>query len=300
MLPFGLNLRITKIFGLILHKASSRRRALVEENLRHAFPEQPKVWIQQTSRQNFVQTARILAEVTSTKRLQKKKFFERWVEIKPSIKQYKTIAQKGGVFIAGHIGSWEWQGHITSLILNDNIYPFAKKLSNRWINDYIERSRKKGGMHILYVDEDLGFKPVSMIRQKKLLCLISDQYAPDGKYIPFMNRPASTHLGASFFAGFCSYPVHFASSYRNKKGKLVVELDEIPKPKNIHFKHSRDIWMKQFTKNWVEILENKIRANPADYFWVHNRWKNPPKNPDEILDGWNTKTKHPNFNSIVA
>ena len=279
------------MLGLVLHKILSKRRSLVEENLRHAFPEQPKEWVQRTSRQSFIQTARLLAEVTSTKKLKKKKFFKRWVEVKPNIKQYKAIIEQGGIWIMGHIGSWEWQGHATSIILNNDIYTFAKKLSNRWLNNYIEKSRIKGRMKIFYVDEISGFKPISLVRQKikqkKLIGLISDQYAPDGEYIPFMNRLASTHLGASFFAGFCSSPVYFASSYRNKKGKLVLELSEIPKPKNIQFKKSKDKWVKQFTQNWIEILESKIRANPADYFWVHNRWKNPPQNPDEIWKNWN-------------
>ena len=288
-LPFEVNLKITKILGLILYNFFSKRRTLVENNLKYAFPEKSKEWIQKISRQNFIQTTRLIAEITASQRLQNQFFFKRWVEIKPSTEKYRAILKKGGIFIMGHIGSWEWNGQIGAILLGENIYTFAKKLSNPWVNRYIEKSRNQAGIHLLYIDELPILKAVSLIKKNKILAFISDQYAPNGEYVPFMNRLASTYLGPANFAKLCSTPIYFASSYRDKNGKLVLEIDKIALPKKSYSTASQIDWSKEFTYNWVRLLETKIRAHPADYFWAHDRWKNQPQNEDEIWSTWNIK-----------
>ena len=185
----------------------------------------------------------------------------------------------------GHIGSWEWNGHIASILAEKDIYAFAKKQSNPWFNDHIEKIRNQVGIQIIYTDiPSLQLLSIvkSLLKRKKAVAFISDQYAAKGEYIPFMNRLAATFTGPALFAGMTSAPVYFASSYRDEKGRLIFEMDTIERPATISFRNSRTEWIRAFTFNWVQMLEKKIRIHPSDYFWIHNRWKNPPKDPERI------------------
>ena len=266
-----------------------RQRRLVEENVRRAFPEKEETWVYEITRKNFIHTARLSAETAAVTKLKQPAFFDRWVEVKPSVEEYRAILQEGGIFIMGHIGSWEWNGQIAAILLGRDIYTFAKKQSNSWFNGYIEKRRNRSGMQILYLDKKVIFQTLSLLRKKEVVAFISDQYAPNGEYIPFMNRLASTFLGPATFAASCHVPVYFTSSYRNKKGKLVCEIEKLegpPPPPKANLETERHKWSKEFTLHWIRVLERKIRAQPADYFWFHNRWKNPPENEEEIWRNW--------------
>ena len=101
-----------------------------------------------------------------------------------------------------------------------------------------------------------------------------------------MNRLASTHTGPASFAMSTTSPIFFLSSYRDKEKRLVFEVEKIDRVSEKEIKKSGLTWEELFTRKWVAILERKIRKHPADYFWLHNRWKNPPENQEEIWQKW--------------
>ena len=186
----------------------------------------------------------------------------------------------------GHIGSWEWHGCTTSILIKEDVYTFAKRQSNPWLNQFIEKRRNSAGIQLIYTDMPV-LKAFVLLRKNKVMTFISDQYAAGaGILIPFMNRLASTHSGPAIFARSTTSPVHFTSSYRNEKGQLVIEVETIDRPSEKEVKKSRLSWEEFFTRKWMAVLERKIREHPADYFWLHNRWKNPPKNSEEIWKKW--------------
>ena len=286
LIPFRLNIFITQRIGLLLYYFAKQRKKLIQDNIRYAFPEKSEEWVINHARESFMYTSRVVAEVLATQKLKNPYFFKKWVGLKPEFYEHQKILKNGGIFIMGHIGSWEWHGHVGSILCEHDIYTFAQRQSNPWFNHYIEKVRNKAGIQIIYTDENplkLLSLVSSLLKKNKVVAFISDQYSASGEYIPFMNRLASTATGPALFAGLNqAAPVYFASSYRDEKGRLIFEMNLIERPQSINFRKSKQEWQRIFTLNWVKILENKIRSHPKDYFWVHNRWKNPPKNSEEI------------------
>ena len=286
ILPFQLVLYATKLIGRLLHFFPSKRRKLARENIRHAFPEKTEEWVKKIAYQSFMNIARLAGEFIGLRRLHNKKFFDQWVSFSPGKKEYRKILKRGGIFIMGHIGSWEWNGGAASILLGEEVYTFAKRQSNRWVNGLIEKRRNWAGMQLLYTDAS-SLKAFSLLKKNKVVTFISDQYAAGSEiYIPFMKRLASTFSGPAAFARSSASPVHFASSYRNKAGQLIIEIEPVERPSEKELARSGLNWEEFFTRRWVAVLERKIREHPADYFWVHDRWKNPPEDQEKIWEKW--------------
>jgi len=273
LMPFRLRVFATETLGTMLYYLLKRQRNLVYANLKHAFPNRSDEWYEKTAKKSFKNTGRMIAEFTALPRL-KGRFYDRWVRHLPSAEFHRSMYDQGVIMIMGHLGSWEWHGVVGPHLIGRNVYPLAKRQSNPWSNKYIENMRAKGGMTIIYTDEPAK-RIFKMLKDGKLVAFIADQNAGgDGIHVPFMNRLASTFIGPAVFARATTVPVFFAWSWRDEKGRLCFEGREVPRPKLDKKKQAQD-WQNAFTLAWVRILELGIKDHPADYFWVHNRWKTP-------------------------
>ena len=277
LFPFSLQIFISDQFGLLLYYVLKKRRNITLSNIRCAFPNLPDHEIINIAKKSFGYSARIFSNWASISKLKKPKFFQKWI-VYNNPQMHKEAALGGGIIIMGHIGSWELQGTITLNgvgLKTKPIYPFAKRLSNPWVNSFVEKVRNNNGMGVLYVGDD-NRKAMKLVKNKQIVAFLADQYAPDGYYVPFLNRLASTFLGPALFAGITNVPVYFSSSFYNKNKQIEFDIEKIELPNSITFKDNKDEWIKQFTYNWVQILEKKVKENPESYYWVHNRWKNQP------------------------
>ena len=216
------------------------------------------------------------AEIVSTPLLSKERFLRKWVLI-PEEEKLRQYFQKGGVFITGHIGNWEWFGKIASYLRGEKIYAFAKRQANYWSNRYIEKTRNQAGIILIYTDESPK-RVLRLLKNGEVIGFIADQDAGrSGEFFWFLNRYASTFMGPAYFARVSKAPVYFMWSYRNSEGKLVFHGEELEVP-------SYDLppreWEKELTRRWVRRLEEVVKEHPEDYFWLHNRWRTQPSKKD--------------------
>ena len=112
-----------------------------------------------------------------------------------------------------------------------------------------------------------------MERPDALLGLLSDQHAGrGGVMVPFMGHQCSTSAAAAIFAlrykcrlltGFC---------YRERLGHWRMESGpEIPVQEN-----GVNRPVEAITLDVNRVFEQAVRRDPANWFWVHNRWKMRP------------------------
>ena len=273
LIPFSLRARLTEQFGFLMYRLSRRYRELVLGHLRQAFPENDAAWHERVARANFGHMGRLLSEILQTPRITDR-FFRRWFVVRPDEATQREMFETGGMAILGHLGNWEWYGVAGARIGDRPIYTLVKRHPNRWSNAFLERSRNRQGMELIYVDQNpiLGVK---LLRRGSLVAYTSDQDARShGMFVPFLGKQASTFIGPAVTARNADVPIWFLWSYRDKRKRVVFEFERLERPKS----DSSDVeaWEREFTENWTRKLEEKVRLHPEYYLWAHNRWKTQP------------------------
>jgi KDO2-lipid IV(A) lauroyltransferase len=103
-----------------------------------------------------------------------------------------------------------------------------------------------------------------------LLGLLSDQHAgTGGVWTPFFGKECSTTSAPAIFALRYDCPLHTGICYRTGLAKWRIEAgEEIPTRVNGDPRPIEDI-----TLDMNRAFEAAVRRDPANWFWVHNRWK---------------------------
>ena len=189
-----------------------------------------------------------------------------------SIERLERIVPKDrpGIFVSAHFGSWEMLG---ALLPELGYRPavLVKPQSNRLVNSLIEKYRKLVGIRVLSTDQSLK-ELILSIRRSDFLGIISDQDAgSQGVFVDFFGRKASTPTGAAMLALRYSVPLYVIMGLRISPEKYRFLIKEV---------QIEEGWREsEVTQAYTQIIEDIIRKNPEQYFWMHRRWKT--RLPDE-------------------
>lgn len=281
LIPFSLRARICEAIGGLLFHLAGRYRRLVLTNLAYAFPDASKDWLLATTRRNFRLLGRSVAEFVQTPRISDA-FYDRWFVCEPAEEEHRRAYAGGGIVILGHFGNWEWHGYLAGRLAGRDIYTLVKRHTNYWMNAWVERSRHRAHMQLIYIDQN-AFITINRLRHGDVVAFTSDQNAGGaGWFFPFFGRLASTYLGPAAVARNTKVPVYFVWSYHDGEGRLHFGQEPLSRPDGIDPKADPEAWERAFTYSWIKKLEEKVRLHPADYLWSHNRWKAKARDPESI------------------
>lgn len=175
------------------------------------------------------------------------------------------------VLLLGHLSSWELCAQLLPQFLPEGrratIY---QRIRNPYIDAHIRAARARQEVEIFERSDGFG-KVIDLLRSGGRVGILADQHAGDrGLWTPFFGRLASTtplpallakRTGASIlpFAivtdGFARWRAVFEEPLSTKTASV-----------------------KALTAAGNRTIERQIRREPADWFWVHNRWKTPIPN----------------------
>ncbi|MCS7013561.1 MAG: lysophospholipid acyltransferase family protein [Chloroherpetonaceae bacterium] len=258
--------------GQLLDRRIKLRRSLIEENLRYAFPEKSEPELQQLVRQIYLEQAIYFLEILRLPLVRTRQDAEALFEIDASLIESRCFSQgRGGIVVSAHFGNWELMAVCWALCVRP-IAIVYKPLSNRWLNARLNQWRTACGNELISM-QDAARLGLRRLREGKLLALLSDQSGhSDGFYLPFLGRPASVFLGAAVFALRTGLPLLLAMPIRTALGKYRIEFSEIPTSDLSYSTES----IHQLAQRYTEAIERYIRRYPAQWFWLHNRWKHIP------------------------
>ena len=171
---------------------------------------------------------------------------------------------KGVVLIISHIGNWELFAQLCQFLPEYQWGTVYQPLGNRFIEAHIQRMRSK----VRLFNRKNGFNaPTAFLRAGGALGVLVDQHAGDGGvWTPFFGRLASTSPLAALLALrtealLVPLAVHTDGPARWR----VVISPPVPRADDAE----------TLTARINQVLETQIDRTPADWFWVHNRWKTP-------------------------
>jgi KDO2-lipid IV(A) lauroyltransferase len=102
--------------------------------------------------------------------------------------------------------------------------------------------------------------------------MVADQTPPrnmDKHWTRFLNQDTAFFTGADKIARFLDAPVVYVAMRRVSKGHYTVRLHVLVEPP---YENEDDL---QVVERYARRLEAEIRESPADWLWVHNKWKYP-------------------------
>jgi len=269
------NLNTACFLGRLLWKHYHRGRKRALDNLRASFPEKSEQWRRETGRRSFEHIAMLAVDVLFTPRLVKRHNWRNYSRYK-NIERAKWLMQQGRglLMVTGHYSNFEIMGYLLGLFAF-NIYSIARPLDNRFISKYLYEVRQRVGQTI--IDK----KGTAELIAKKAssgatLCFIADQDAGrKGVFVDFFGRKASTYKSIGLLAITCNIPICVGYSRRvDNRFYFEIGVNRIIFPEEWAAKEDPLKWI---TAEYTKAIEDFIRQNPSQYWWLHRRWKHQPK-----------------------
>ena len=175
------------------------------------------------------------------------------------------------ILMMGHHNNWEWAGQVISIKSKQKFVSVYKKLSSSFFDYFMCRLRAKNGADVIEMNDII--KHIYEDKECKIIGLIADQnpvVSSSTNWTHFFNKNVPVIDGPEKIARKMNLPVLFCNMSKIKDGYYAISfevIDENPKTSN-----PGDITNKFFKR-----LEEKIKEEPNNYLWSHNRWKHTKK-----------------------
>jgi heptosyltransferase-2 len=242
-------------------------RQLARRNVRIAFPHWSSAQVERCVRAHF---QNLVANLLCGFVLREKS----WEKVKPFIDfttvratAEETASAQCIVAAVTHIGNWELLSTLPHWMDRSVFGVIYQRQRNRLLDEQVRKGRSRDGMEAIDRSDGLT-RSVGLLKRRGLLALLVDQHAGDkGVWVPFFRRLASTS----------SLPAILAK--RTRARILAGAMETLgPAKWRIDIRYlnlSENASIEQITTELNRRVEEQIERNPADWFWLHNRWKTP-------------------------
>lgn len=269
------NLNTACFLGRLLWKYYHRGRNRALENLRASFPEKDEKWIWEVGRRSFEHIVMLAVDVLFTPRLVKRHNWRNYSRYK-NAERTKWLMQEGRglLIVGGHYSNFEIVGYLMGLF-GFNVYSIARPLDNKFINNYLYGVRRRMGQKI--IDKKGAAKLMGQAASTgATLCFVADQDAgKKGIFVDFFGRKASTYKSIGLIAITNNIPIVVGYSRRiGNHFYFELGVNRIIFPEEWADKEDPLEWI---TVEYTKAIENFVREDPSQYWWLHRRWKHRPK-----------------------
>jgi len=268
VLPRNWALVVGGTLGQLCHRALPRRRRLAKHNMQRAMPELTEQAVARGVKEMFRHLGLLMMDIVQMERFHSEKDLSRYFEFEHLERLERAhAAGKGVLILTGHLGNWE----AGSCFLPRLGYPtafIAKRIRNPHIDAYIRANREQGGAEM--IDAKRGARRIfKALGEGKVVCVLLDQHHREGVKANFFGRPAKTTTMLVQLAMKSGAPVVPAFTLRTEEGRYRTSFGE-----PIAFEPTSDpgIIMGN-TQQCNDIIEDAVREKPAQWFWLHNRWR---------------------------
>lgn len=280
-LPKRLAMRLGSMIGRLLYRALKRRRQIALENLRIAFGDTlSEREYQDICLQSFINVGKTGIEFL---RFPKLTCGNIWREV--SVEGTEHLAQsldagRGAIVFLPHFGNWELLALVYGVIIPDQAKALAFPLKNRWLNELVWKYREHLSLKLIPRQQAIK-ETFRALKTNYAIGFFADQDAGrEGVFVDFFGRPASAVRGPVTFALKTGAPLHFSLDIRQPDDRHHVYISpQITLERSDNFEQG----VHTNTARLMNCLEEYIRQYPAQWLWMHNRWKTVPESD------WQTK-----------
>lgn len=241
---------------------------MVLNNMKKAFPEKTEKEIKSIRKKFYRHFSDLIVESIKSASITQKEFQKRY-----QVKNWKRLLEllseeKSVIVLSAHTGNWEWVFALVHQI-PCKVYAVYQKLSNPNMDTYIRDTRQRYGAVMVSKNDTFSKILGSVENNEKILSWFAADQACNpkkAKWITFLNQDTTFHQGYETIAKQTGHPVYYLDIKKIKRSQY--ELDFIPISENP--KQEVD---GMIVEQYARLTEKRIKENPSDWLWSHNRWK---------------------------
>ena len=245
------------------------RRRLSLTNLDNAFPEKTPAERAEILRQSYRNLGSFLAEALWGWNASAEALAERVRIVNPELIARFTSRGQSVVLLAAHFCNWEWLLLTAGIELRIPIDAVYKPQRVRGIDDFLKARRSRfGGNPIPH--QSFMFEVMKRRGEVRAYALVADhtpKHNEEKHWTRFLNQDTAFFVGADKIAKIVKAPVIYVAMRRDGPGRYVVELSLLAEPP-----YDRDSGP-EIVERYARKLEEEIRRSPADWLWLHRKWK---------------------------
>lgn len=281
-LPLGAVARLGRCFGALAYVLDGRHRKVTRRNLAAAFPEMSDAEVRALAKENFKRIGESFACAAKTAGMDAEAI-RRVLECGGAEKlpPAKDGVRPSVVIAVGHFGNFELYARTNLFVPGYQIATTYRGLRQPGLNALMQSLRAKSGALYFERRRDAAELKAAMAQPGIMLGLLADQHAGDrGARLPFFGRDCSTSLAAPVLAQRYGCRLFTCLCYRTAPGRWRLEFgNEIPTHTEGQPRPTEAI-----AADINRAFETAIRRDPANWFWVHNRWKEGKWRPQKAVE----------------
>lgn len=272
-LPRRAALAIGRSLGRLLGELDRRHLAIAAGNLRRAFPEWDEGRVLRTARAVYTHFGSVLLDLLWTEGRAPDRL-RSLLEVRGREHVERGMAAgRGALLVTAHIGNWELHGVAHGLLFGP-IHVVARPLDNPRLDRRLCALRTMAGNTVLYKQRALA-RILRALREGGAVAILIDQnvQAGDGIFVDFFGRPAATTTVAAALAvktGCALVPCR-TELLPDGRYRIAYEPAVEWSPSG-----DRQADIACLTQRLTRTIEDWVRETPAQWLWMHRRWKTRP------------------------
>jgi len=273
-LPLDVAARIGRFAGALAWFLDRRHRNVALDNLSQALGSRfNSVELRRIARENFRRLGENYVSAVKTASMSDAQLATRF----DIVGMEGIVPPPGRSLVAaiGHFGNFEIFARLTSRLPGHRLGTTYRALRPPALDHILQSLRRRSGVLFFERTRDAAALRSALQEGNLLLALLSDQHAGErGLWLPFFGRPCSTSAAPAVYATRFRLPLTFAICYRTGLAQWRIEVGPlIPTSHPDGSNRSPEEIMLEVNQRF----EAAILRDPANWFWVHRRWKKPSR-----------------------
>jgi len=245
------------------------RRDLAARNIAAAFPEKTQGERDAILRRNYRNLGDVLAEIFWGFGATAEEMTDRVVIENRDIVARFVAERRSVLLLTAHMCNWEWLLPAGGAQFGFPIDTVYKPIKVEALDEFVREARSRFGGKPIPMRSFL-FELMRRAGTARAYAMVADQTPlrrSDKHWTRFLNQDTAFFVGADKITRFLEAPVVYVAMRRVSRGRYRVRLDVLAEPP-----YDPDIAL-PIMELYARKLEAEIRAQPADWLWIHNKWK---------------------------
>jgi len=269
-LPWSVLYAAAAVLAFLARYVVGFRVSVARENLTGCFPERTAAQINTLLTAYYRQLAQVAVESFKMAGMSVHELRAHLAFVNFDLVRAESKAGRSVILLAAHQCNWEWALQGVTMQLEVPVDAAYKPLHGAASDRELRTLRVRFGAHLIAAKR-LVREVVSRRRQVQLhaVALLADQAPTSSQgrhWLTFLGRDTAFYPGPGEIARMTGYAGFFVAMRRTARGRYTLEVQQICAA-------DEKLEPPIFTARYAALVEAQIRTSPADWTWIHRRWK---------------------------
>jgi Kdo2-lipid IVA lauroyltransferase/acyltransferase len=270
--------RLGRGLGTLAWAVDRRHRRVAEKNLEIAFPDLANREHRRLAHESFRHFGGAVCDAISATRfdlveLCRRFRFEGWEHVEAA-----EAAGKGYFVLGSHLGYWEFSARPIGLF-RGTIHAVARPTDNPHLDRELRGIRETSGYEVI-PKQGAARRMMQVLKSGGRVGILIDQRVQprEAIVVPFFGRPALTTPALARLSVRTGAPVLPVFAYAEEGGRYRFVAHPPIFPTSAASEASgasEETAVSELTTLYLAATEREIREHPAEWLWMHDRWREP-------------------------